>query len=575
MRPAALLPLLALSLFAAPARAAEEADLILHHGKVVTVDKKFSVHQALAVKDGRILRVGNDEEVLKAKGPRTEVIDLGGKTVLPGLIDSHVHPTAACMTEFDHPIPEMETIQDVLNYVKARGKALSKGEWIEVRQVFITRLREQRYPTRAELDAAAPDNPVVFSTGPDASLNTLALKLSKIDRDFKVTDGGPGHTEKGPDGEPTGILRSCTRYVKSQPSGRQPGELDRVERLLQLFRDYNSVGLTSVGDRDASRSAIDPYRRLHEKGRLPLRVMASHHIDTIGDVEQIQKNIREVSRLPLHKGDARLRVIGIKTYLDGGMLTGSAYMRQPWGVSKIYSITDPNYRGVLFIPREKLLPIVRAAVESGLQFTSHSVGDGAVHTLLDVYEELAKSMPIRPTRPCITHCNFVGEEDVKRLARLGVAADIQPAWLYLDTRTLMAQFGNDRLRWFQPLASIFKEGGVAGGGSDHMQKIGSLRSVNPYNPWLGMWTTITRRAKWYGGRLHPEEALTREQALRFYTGNNAYILFLDDQVGSLEAGKRADLIVIDRDVLTCPVDDVKDTQVLRTYLDGKLVYERK
>ena len=108
-----------------------------------------------------------------------------------------------------------------------------------------------------------------------------------------------------------------------------------------------------------------------------------------------------------------------------------------------------------------------------------------------------------------------------------------------------------------------------------MQKIGSLRSVNPYNPWLGMWTTITRRARWYEGRLHPEEALTREQALRFYTTNNAYILFLDDQVGALEPGKRADLIVIDRDVLTCPVDDIKATQVLRTYLDGKMVYERK
>jgi predicted amidohydrolase YtcJ len=576
MRPAALLlPLLTLAISAASARAAEEADLILHHGKVVTVDKKFSVYQAIAVKDGRVLRVGGDADVLKTKGPRTEVIDLAGKTVLPGLIDSHVHPTGACMTEFDHPVPEMETIQDVLNYVKARAKARAKGEWVEVRQVFITRLREQRYPTRAELDAAAPDNPVVFSTGPDASLNTLALKLSKIDRDFKVTDGGPGHAEKGPDGEPTGILRSCTRYVKSQPAGRQPGELDRVERLLQLFRDYNAVGLTSVGDRDASRSAIDRYRRLHEKGRLPLRVMASHHVDTIGDVGKIQKNIRDIAKLPVHKGDSRLRVIGIKTYLDGGMLTGSAYMRKPWGVSKIYSITDPNYRGVLFIPREKLLPIVRTTVESGLQFTAHSVGDGAVHTLLDVYEELTKSMPIRPTRPTITHCNFMGAEDVKRLAKLGVAADIQPAWLYLDTRTLMAQFGNDRLRWFQPLASIIKEGGIAGGGSDHMQKIGSLRSVNPYNPWLGMWTTITRRAKWYEGRLHPEEALTREQALRFYTINNAYILFLDDQVGSLEAGKRADLIVIDRDVLTCPVDDVKATQVLRTYLDGKLVYERK
>ncbi|MGH7224881.1 MAG: amidohydrolase family protein, partial [Gemmataceae bacterium] len=198
------------------ARAAEDADLILHNGKIVTVDKKFSIQAALAVRDGKILRVGGNEDVLKTKGPRTRLLDLKGKMVLPGLIDSHVHPNGACMHEFDHRIPEMETIADVLAYIKGRAKALSKGEWIQVRQVFITRLREQRYPTRRELDEAAPDNPVVFSTGPDASLNTLALKLSGIDKDFKVRDGGAGFAEKDEHGQPTGILRSCTRYVKSQ-----------------------------------------------------------------------------------------------------------------------------------------------------------------------------------------------------------------------------------------------------------------------------------------------------------------------------------------------------------------------
>src|SRR5262249_46125652 len=273
---------------------------------------------------------------------------------LPGLIDSHTHPSGACMTEFDHPIPEMETIADVLTYIRRRAKALAEGEWIELRQVFITRLREQRYPTRAELDQAAPRNPVVFATGPDASLNSLALKLSKIDGDSKVTDGGPGYAERDPNtGEPTGILRGCTRYVKSQPSGRQATALDQTERLLELFRDYNSVGITSIADRDASPSAIERYRKLLEKERLTVRIAVSHHVDTIGDIDQIQKNIRKVSEHPLCKGSAMLRLVGIKTYLDGGMLTGSAYLRQPWGVSKIYSITDPEYRGVLFIPRER------------------------------------------------------------------------------------------------------------------------------------------------------------------------------------------------------------------------------
>ena len=170
---------------------------------------------------------------------------------------------------------------------------------------------------------------------------------------------------------------------------------------------------------------------------------------------------------------------------------------------------------------------------------------------------------------------LVGLGELGFLSRLGVVVDIQPAWLYLDTRTLVAQFGYDRLRYFQPLHSLFEAGVTAGGGSDHMQKIGSLRSINPYNPFLGMWITITRRAKGYEGQLHPEEALSREQAIRFYTINNARLLFLEDRIGSLEAGKQADFVVIDRDLLTCPEDQIRQARALATYLDGKRVFERQ
>jgi len=201
--------------------AALEADLIVYNGRIVTVDPDFSIRQAMAVKGNRIAAVGGNEDILRFKTNRTETLNLNGKMVLPGLIDSHVHPCEACMTEFDHPIPQMDSIEDVLDYIRTRADALEDGDWIVVQQVFITRLREQRYPTRRELDGAAPANPAVFRTGPDASLNTLALQLSNIDKDFHVTDGGPGYIEKDPQtGEPTGILRGCTRYIKSRPSGK-------------------------------------------------------------------------------------------------------------------------------------------------------------------------------------------------------------------------------------------------------------------------------------------------------------------------------------------------------------------
>src|SRR5688500_3514885 len=166
---------------------AVEADLIFHRGKVVTVDGTFSIPQAIAITNGNIAAVGADAEILKLKGANTRVVDLKGRTLLPGLMDSHTHPTGASLTEFDHAMPDFETIADVLVYVRKRAEVLKPGEWIELSQVFITRLREQRYPSRAELDAAAPNHPVLFRTGPDASLNSLALKLSGIDRDFKVT----------------------------------------------------------------------------------------------------------------------------------------------------------------------------------------------------------------------------------------------------------------------------------------------------------------------------------------------------------------------------------------------------
>jgi predicted amidohydrolase YtcJ len=553
---------------------AEEADLIVHGGRIFTADRDNSIEEALAVKDGRLLEVGATGDVLALRGPRTKVVDLNGKFVMPGLIDSHVHPSDACMTEFDHPIPPMESIADVLAYIKARAATLGEGQWIVLRQVFITRLREQRYPTKAELDEVAPLNPVVYATGPDASVNSLALKLSGIDKDFQPTAGGK--IERDPlTGEPTGILRSAMTYIKVKKEGSKPTEAERDARLKELFADYNSVGITGIIDRNCSLDGLTQFARLRAAGALSVRVAVSRDVSNKLSVPEMEKKIREIAAHPLRKPSAELRIVGIKTFLDGGMLTGSAYMQKPWGLSKIYSIDDARYQGLLYIPHETLVPMVRATVEAGLQFTAHSVGDGAVQALLDAYDEVNKTTPVAATRPCVTHSNFMSAELVSQAARLGAVLDIQPAWLWLDARTLVAQFGYDRLRYFQPLRTIFQDKVVAGGGSDHMQRIGALRAVNTYDPFLGMWVTITRRAKGFDRPLHPEEALTREQAIRFYTANNSYLMFLEDQVGTLERGKLADFVIVDRDLLDCPEDEIRTARPLATYVGGKAVYERE
>ena len=227
----------------------EPIDLVLHNGKIVTADSSFTISEAIAIHGDRIAAVGTNEAMLALAASDTKRVDLGGKTVLPGLTDSHVHSPAASMYEFDHEVPDMETIADVLSYIKGRAEALKDGEWVTLSQVFITRLKEQRYPTRAELDLAAPKNPVVFRTGPDASLNTLALKLCGIDKNFKITDGQPGRIERDPKtGEPTGILQELLPLHQSKTDWQAAhvrgtgSKIEGAAGRLQLRRPHQHRG---------------------------------------------------------------------------------------------------------------------------------------------------------------------------------------------------------------------------------------------------------------------------------------------------------------------------------------------
>ncbi len=552
---------------------APPADLVVVNGKVALVDAAFRMVEAFVVRDGRIAAVGSNEEIERWMGPNTQRVDVEGRLVLPGLIDSHVHPIDAAVYEFDHPVPDMRSIQDVLAYIQRRAKQLPPGSWIELHQVFITRLEEKRYPTREELDAAAPQHPVIYRTGPDAMLNSLALKLSGIDRNFTLPPGSSGRIERDPQtGEPTGLLRGVTHLAKVESRLKRPNHEERLATVRALLADYNSVGITSIADRSTSDSELALYEELLERGELTCRVFAYYAMNPNEPLAAIDERLSRAESHRLHHYNPWVWLRGVKVFLDGGMLTGSAYMREPWGVSRIYGIQDPTYRGELKIDPEKLFQISRLVMKHGFQMTAHAVGDGAVHALLEAYRQVNEEFPVRPHRPCITHANFMSQEAIRLMRQLGVVADLQPVWLWLDGATLREQFGEQRMRYFQPYRSLFEAGVVVGGGSDHMQKLGSFRAVNPYNPFLGMWITLTRQPRAGGPPLHPEEIITREDAIRLYTIRNAYLSFEEDKKGSLEVGKYADFIVLDRDILTCSLDDIVRTKVLATYVDGRKVY---
>lgn len=540
------------------------------------MDPNFTIVSALAVEDARVLATGDDAEMLALADTDSVVEDLDGRMMLPGLIDSHLHPDQASVSEFDHPIPAMLTVTDVMDYVRSRTQVLPAGEWIWVRTVLTPRLRERRYPTKAELDLAAPRHPVIFApyiSYPKASMNSLALERLGIDREFEGET--PADIERDPStGEPTGLIRNHTRYIDD------PGEVDltndseRVEAVRDLMEIYNSVGLTTVSDRKATPISMKVYEELATQDAMTVRFSLMHLVDTATgrDLEQIVADIAALGQLREHISHPMLEFIGVKTFVDGGITSGTAYMLEPWGESDIFAISDPRYRGNLVLSGDRLERLIRAAADAGLQFTGHVVGDAAITELVRAYGAVTGEISIRHLRPSLTHANFIPEQVIWQMAEWGIVADIQPAWLYLDSSNLLVQWGEDRLRHFQPLKSLFDAGVVVAGGSDHWHRLDSHSATNPFNPFLGMWITLKRVPRYVDHAVNADQALTREQALRLYTTNAAYVLFREEQVGSLEPGKYADMIVVDRDILESDLDDIRGTRVLRTYVNGELVY---
>ncbi len=575
---------LTLVCFALPTtvRGAEEprgpADLIVHHAKVVTVDDKFTTTEAVAVKDGRIVAVGDDDAVFRWAGPKTRVIDADSHTVLPGLYDSHVHPLDAATSELDAPLPTLRSLKDVFAYIRRRAAVTPKGEWIVVRYAFPTRLDEGRFPTKAELDEAAPEHPFLYHAGPAGVVNSLGLKVSGIRRDTPNPPAGVVAKDAAT-GEPTGMLRNAYRLLKGLPrdASRLSADVKR-DALKKLFHLYNEQGLTSIADRNADRETLDLYRDLRDRGELTVRVNVARSFDPTGTREEVVRRFEELPGKdglggPTGAGDDWVRVGPIKLFLDGGMLNGSAYMREPWPKGPTYQIDEDGYRGLLFIQPEQLRMVVEEGAKRKWQMTAHTAGEGAMDVLLDAYEFVNRETPIRDLRFCITHANFPSQHNLERCKALGVCADVQPVWLYKDGAALQKVLGDKRMQWFSPYKT-WMEYTTIGGGSDHMVKLDSLEATNPWSPWLGMWTTLERQTE-RGGVLTPDERLTREQAIRLYTINNAYLTHSEKEKGSLEVGKDGYLIVIDRDVLTCPVQDVRDVKVLWTVVGGKVVYERK
>jgi predicted amidohydrolase YtcJ len=550
---------------------AADADLILHNGKIVTVDPAFSIRQAVAVKGGRIAAVGTNQAILAERGPQTRVIDLHGRMVLPGLFDSHVHPLGAGLSEFRAPLPPLDSMPAVQSYIRAMAQKTPKGKWIVVPRTFPTRLEELRMPTRADLDVDT-DHPVAFDASYLWIVNSLALKMSNITRDTPNPPGG--EIVKDKNGEPNGILKNAQSLLhmnRSETAGFS--EAEKLQALEDQLKRYMVAGLTSVNDRAVDAEQIALYRKLKAQGRLPIRAALTWRPDATPPAAEL---VKAIDAAPYHTntGDDWLKFGTFKLTLDGGMTIGTAFQRYPYGPfgKQLYGKTDPDDRGQLFIAPDKLLTVMRAARDRGWQLTTHDQGGGAVDAWLDCLEALDRERPIRDSRSFVMHASFQSPAAIARMKKMGIQADTQSQWLYHDGNALEKVFGSDGMRYFFPLRSYLDAGIIVAAGSDHMIGHDKNKAVNPYNPFLSMWIEIARKTD-RGQVLHPEEKITRAEALKTHTIWGAYLQFSEKQKGSIEAGKLADMVVIDRDLLACPEDQIKDIQPLMTILDGKVVFE--
>jgi predicted amidohydrolase YtcJ len=559
-------------LFSAVALLAQAPDTIYFNGAIITMSSAQPNAQAIAIRGDRFVAVGSNNDVLKTAGPETRKIDLGGKCVVPGIIESHVHPIGAALSEIDGPVPLVHSIAELKDYIQTQDKKLPPGRLIFIPKVYSTRLTDHRYPNRYELDEAAPHREVVADNGYAAVINSALLKKLGITRDTpQPTDG---RIEKDAKGEPTGLILGAPQLLASVRSSRPVTAKDRLWALKSMLARYNSVGITSIIDRAEGPEGFRAYQSLYQAGELTARSYVTYLIQAQGTPEQVRA---EIERIPFVTGSGNnwFRVGSLKTIADGGILIGTAYLREPYGPNtKIYGFVDPAYRGVLSVPRENLFAMAQTAAELGWQMTAHTTGGGATDLLLDAYENVNRTISIADLRFTVTHGNFPNARAIERSKKLGVVYDIQPFWLYLDGPAIKDVFGPERMKDFQPLRSLIDAGIVVGGGSDHMIRFDPREATNPYHPFLGMWIAVTRKMV-DGNVLNPEQRITRMEALKMWTWNGAYLTFEEKEKGSIEPGKLADLAVITRNYATCPEDEIKDIEVLRTVIGGKVVYDRQ
>ena len=468
------------------------------------------------------------------------------------------------------PVPVMHSISDVQAYLKKLAAQTQRGSVLFVPKVYSTRLVDRRYPTRYELDEAVGDREAMTDNGYASVLNSALLKRLNITRNTPQPTNGK--IIKDDKGEPTGLILGAGQLLGPL---RSLADFFRC-RAAQSFED-DAGHLQSCGNHQHHRPWAAGRRLSHLSGAEAARRDDGAHCRHLFDQRRGQawrgkaRRLRAFpsSRVGAMSGCAwvRSRRLSMAAFSSARLICANPTANN----TEVYGYHDPAYRGVLNVPPDNLTEMAKTANRLGWQMTAHTTGGGAIDALLNAYESANQESPIRDRRFTVTHGNFPNAEAIAKAKRLGVAFDCQPQWHHFDGPVLGGVFGPERTKWFLPLRSMLDAGLVVAGGSDHMIRYDPRQAINAYHPFFAMWMTITR--KMADGRvLGPEQRITREEALRMWTLAGAWLTFEENIKGSIEPGKLADFVVITKDYLTVPEDEIKDIEALLTVVDGRVVH---
>ena len=540
------------------------------------MDDADTVVEAVAIAGQRIIAVGTTADIREMATGRTEVVDAAGNTVSPGIIDTHNHFAWGALGEFsaiDIEYPNVTSIRDIREKIEAHARSLEPGEWIIAVNWDGAKFAEQRDILASDLDDVAPDNPVwlVHTSAHYGTANSVALQMAGVDRATVDPDGGViGRLENG---RPNGLLADQAMDLVSSMTPPTTTE-DFTTAISGAVSGLSAEGITSIKDPEIDQRHWDAYRAVEDAGNLTVRVATLWRVpDTMEAARELLEHIAPFTNPAAADGDERVVSAGVKIYIDGSGTARTAWMQDDWNIN--YNDTDEGNTGLTYLSTDMLLDQIRLYHDAGIHIGTHAIGDRAIDFTMDAYKRVLYDNPLRGLRHSIIHSNLPTDHALELMASLQRDYDtgypeVQPAFLWWIGDVYVANFGPERSLRVLPLRTFEDRSIRWAGASDY--------DVSPYAPRHAFWAASTRQTMlgtWGENPWGTDESVPIHDTLRAYTATAARQIFLEEQVGIIEVGKRADIVLWDRDLYAIAAAELKDAKPVLTILDGNIVYRAK